>query len=89
LVGRTVLGGILLGGVGAVIGAVTAKKQVESLSYTPNNNSPKAEEHFSVYLRLKNGSEINIRFHQNKNKMEEFIRDLDYIKDLTTENSLN
>jgi hypothetical protein len=88
MLGRAVVGGILLGGVGALAGAATAKKKVYTEQNMPEEPKPRTLTFnlYTVYVRLNDGREIEVAFNQAKEKMEQFVRELDYI---ITQNNQN
>jgi hypothetical protein len=89
MVGRAVVGGLLTGGVGAAVGAVTAKKETYANPYytQPATNQAKDSTcHYTVYVRLIDGTEIPFEFMNLKEKAERFTRELDYILKLNENN---
>jgi hypothetical protein len=89
MVGRAVVGGLLTGGVGAVTGAVTAKKETYANPYytQPTNSQAKISKYYyTVYVRLIDGTEIPFEFMNLKEKAERFTRELDYILKLNENN---
>lgn len=87
-IGRAVAGGILAGGAGAIIGAVTAKQRVNSyklIIYRKNIDSPKF-----IYNLIKNSSDTQIENNLNVKEATEFSQNVTAcIKAIIAQNEMN